>query len=179
MTITIPTLADLVQLNQKAMRRLEPLAEPEERRKEALVDSLGRAIDARPVDFPCYVTVTENEGNFFSGSRHDHQPIPERPYHWRRFNLTRPELQVVLGLDYIEGGPLTRGTPWEELNAMWLVNNHYPSRFPANAYVLGEVYHQSGSYDCIVPVQYYRIDARKHNDLGLPERELKEYLEKK
>lgn len=171
MTPHKPTLANLVQLNKKAMRRLEPLAEQEER-KGALVDSLGKVIDARPVDFPCYVTVTGNEGNFSSGSRYDHQPIPERPYQWRRFNLTKPELKVVLGLDYIEGGPLTKGTPLEELNAMWLVNTQYPSRFPANAYVLGLVYHQSGSYDCIVPVQYYRIDARRYNDLCLPEREL-------
>ena len=172
-----PTIEQLVEWNRKALRKLERRQQDHERDGAQFVDSGDRLVEAKPVHFPYYVMVNKREGNSPLDGYERDSILNQRPYHFGSSDkcLTPLELQIVLGSDY------DYRTTTEEMNAMWQANLHCPSR-DANAYLLGNFWPVNGSelgpLAKIVPVQYYRINPRRHKALGISQASLKSLVEK-
>ncbi len=159
----IPTLEELIRWNEKINRRLYFNS------KGNIIDSRGRLIDATPLYGPRVLSVPR--------TYHSEYMVPgfdeERPWmcdinHHCAY-LTKEEVMFVLGYDYSYKDPQA----FVEVKAMLEAADSGPKN--ANAYALSDVLeygiHCERGFE-VIPVQYYRIDPRRHRQLSLRGKEL-------
>lgn len=181
-----PTIKQLLKWNGEALRKLECVQLRSRSYKEdwRLVDSYGNFVDAKLIRGPKCVGVSDEGYGSCSFQKinlreHPSSPLLKRPFYIHNLSppaahLTGKEFKLVLGSDYDpaeDTGNTTR------INAMWQAIESCPT-LAANAYVLGQHYHeQASSKEVIVPVQYYHINPRRHRALRISQYHLDSLLE--
>ena len=168
MTIKIPTVEELIEINSYANRRLRLAIR--KKKKEIFIDNEDNEIKAEPFGFPGIVCAARVENPY--EEKWDEEDY-ERPYKISSVKpnfhgyLTRQEAKLVLGKDdYFE-------ITTEDLNAMLIATLGGPNS--SNAYVLGErcMGIHEGKNITVIPTQYYKISDKRHKELGVKNSENK------
>jgi len=154
----LSSIEKLVEFNRYLNRRLH-LVHSARRREPFLVDSEDEEIKSKPFGLPDIVISHQQPYNPALPWTYE-RPYwfsTVKPYLWRNY-LTHNEVHLVLGNE-MDSLPVN-------IIAMCEASTGGPE--PANAYLLGPKMHgihRDG--DIIIPVQYYKIDSNRHEELGI------------